>query len=78
MGKNISKKQSKRNPEFEYFIKADFSRYKGQYVALLGRKVIAFGNNAKEVWEKARKKYPAQMPTLAKLPREEVLILLWK
>lgn len=78
MRRKVSKKQPKTSPEFEYFIKANLSRYKGQYVALLGKKVIASGTNAKEVWEKAKKKSRGKLPTLAKLPQEEVLILLWK
>lgn len=75
MKKKIFGKQSEFSPEFEYFLKADLSRYKGQYVALLGKKVVASGVNAKQVWQKARKKFPAQLPTLAKLPKEEVFSL---
>lgn len=80
MKKKITKKQSKVSPEFEYFVNANLSRYKGLYVALLGKRVIASGNNAKNVWQAAKRKFPNKMPTLAKLPKEEVLILLtlWK
>ena len=69
-----------RSPEFEHFLKTPLKRYKGQYVAILGSKVVASGKDAKEVWEKARKKYPKKLPTLAKLPKEETLVLkvLWK
>jgi hypothetical protein len=32
----------------------DFSKYKGKYVALINRRVVASGNNARTVWAKAR------------------------
>ena len=33
------------------------------------------GNNAKEVWNAAKAAYPDKTPTLAKIPKEELLIL---
>lgn len=73
----IKKKRSKilKSREFEFFVKSPLKKYKGKYVAILGKKIIASGENAKEVWRKARKKYPGRLPTLAKLPKEETLIL---
>lgn len=50
---------------------------RGKHVALLGKKVVAFGDTAKEVLEKSRKKYPHRMPVLTYIPKEETLIL-WK
>lgn len=73
--KQNSKKQS--SAEFDFFVKADLKSYKGKYIALLGKKVVASGDNAKEVWEKTKAKYPTQIPTLAKLPKEEALVLFW-
>jgi len=64
--------------EFEFFIKSPLTKYKGNYVALLGKKVIASGRSAKTAWEKAKKLYPKKLPTIAKVPSEEVLVLLWK
>lgn len=65
------------NQEFEYFIKADLRKYKGQYVAIVENKVVASGDNAKKVWEEAQKK-TGKIPTLAKIPKEEALILMLK
>lgn len=69
-----------KSQEFEFFLKSPLKRYKGKYVAILGKKIIASGESAKEVWEKARKKYHGKLPTIAKLPKEETLILrvLWR
>lgn len=75
--KNRMKKKTKlqRSQEFEFFLKSPLRRYKGKYIAILGNKVVASGKDAKKVWEEARKKCPGRLPTLAKLPQEETLIL---
>ncbi|MBI4226517.1 succinyl-CoA synthetase subunit alpha [Candidatus Roizmanbacteria bacterium] len=72
------KKQKHISPEFDFFLHARLERYEGKYVAILGKKIVGSGLSAKEVWEKARKKYPESTPTIAKIPKQEVLILLWK
>jgi hypothetical protein len=61
--------------EFKFFLKSDLSRYQGKYIAIVDNKVVACDDNAKKVWEKAKKKYPNRLSTIAKLPREEALIL---
>lgn len=61
--------------EFEFFLRADLRKYKGKYIAIIGKKVVASGKNAKEVWAKAKKKFPNRIPTIAKLPEEEALVL---
>ncbi len=61
--------------EFEFFIKADLSKYEGKYVAIIDEKIVASGDNAKEVWLAAKKKYPDKTPTLAKVPKAEALVL---
>lgn len=60
--------------EFDFFVKADLRKYSGRYVAIVDDKVIASGDNAKKVFEEARKK-TGKIPTIAKIPREEALIL---
>ena len=64
--------------EFEFYLKADLRKYEGKYVAIVDDKVVASGDNAKEVLNEAKRKFPSKMPTLAKIPREEALILQWK
>ncbi len=63
-----------KTKEFEFYVKADLSKYQGQYVAIVGDKVVASGGNAKEVLEEAKKK-TGKIPTIAKIPKEEALIL---
>ena len=64
--------------EFDFFVKNPLSEYEGSYVAIIGKKVVSFGASAKEVWEQARKKYPKSLPTIAKIPKKEVMVLVWK
>ena len=65
--------------ELEFFLKADLSKYRGKYVAIIGDKIIAAGENAEEVWKESKRKYPDKTPKIAKIPSEEVLILfVWK
>lgn len=66
-------KSSNRADEFDFFVKTDLRSYRGKYIAILGRKIVASGENAKEVWQQARSRYPHKIPTLAKLPRQETL-----
>lgn len=61
--------------EFEFFVRADLSKYKGLYIAIIGRTVVASGDNAKIVWGKAQKKFPDKTPTIAKIPKDDTLIL---
>lgn len=65
------------SPEFDFFLHTPLTEYEGKYVAIVGKKVISSGLSAKEVWEKAQKKYPKSLPTIAKIPKQEVLVLLW-
>ncbi len=50
-------------------------KYKGKWVAILDKNIIASGRNAKEIWERVRKKYKDSDPLFAKIPEEDLLIL---
>ena len=54
----------------------ELEQFRGKHVAMIGRRVVASGDSAKEVFEKARKEYPEKMPVLAFIPRKEALVLL--
>ena len=53
----------------------EMEQFRGKHVAMIGRKVVASGDSAKEVFEKAKKEYPDKMPVLAFIPRKEALVL---
>ena len=50
-------------------------RYSGKHIAIVDEKVVASGSNPKEVWERAKKKYPDRKPVLAFVPKEDALVL---
>ncbi len=64
--------------EFEFYLKADLSKYEGKYVAIVDNKVVASGANAKDVLEEAKRKFPHKKPMLAKIPTEDTLVLKFK
>jgi hypothetical protein len=59
--------------EFETNI--NFTKYKGKYIALVGKKIVTSGKNAKVVLDGARAKYPKKEIVLRKIPEEETLVL---
>ena len=61
--------------EFQWLSKQDMRKYKGKWVAILDKNIIASGRNAKEIWERVRKKYKDSDPLFAKIPEEDLLIL---
>lgn len=60
---------------YEFFIKTDTSRYKGEWIAIAKNKVIAHGQDAQDVYKKAVKKTGSKDISLAKVPDEQMLIL---
>lgn len=61
--------------DFKWFVGAELSEYKGRYIAIVNKRVVAHGENAKEVWTDAKRKYPEKIPALAKIPKDDILIL---
>ena len=51
----------------------EFEEYKGKHVAVWKKKVIGFGDSAKEAYDKAKKE---SNPTLAFIPGEEEELIL--
>ena len=69
------RRKNASSKEFNFFIRADLSHFAGQYVAIVGEKVVASGSNAQTVWRQAKRRFPSSTPTLGKLPRAETLVL---
>ena len=53
----------------------ELKRFRGKHVALVGKRVVASGDDAIIVLKKARKEFPGKKPILAFIPKEETLIL---
>lgn len=65
----------KISDNYDFFVKTDTSKYKGEWIAIAGRKIIAHGKDAEKVYQLALKKAPAQNISLAKSPDEQMLVL---
>lgn len=50
------------------------TRYGGRCIAIIKNKVVAVGNNEKNVEEAARKKYPTIMPSVLRVPKPKELV----
>lgn len=63
--------------DFIWYVKSpkELEGYKGKHVAIWKRKIIGFGDSAKEAYDRAKKEYPGSNPTLTFIPEEEELIL---
>lgn len=47
----------------------------GVWFAIVGKKVVARGGNAKEVYRRARAAFPGKEIFIARLPRNQVMLL---
>lgn len=47
------------------------TKYAGKYVAVVNEALVAVGESAKEVEDKARQSAPDKMPSVLRVPREE-------
>lgn len=67
----------KKSPStnYEYFLHADTSSYKGEWIAIARKKIVAHGKDAEKVYKQAQKKHPSDNISLAKVPNEQMLIL---
>lgn len=69
------KKQKKELTNYDYFVKANTSQYKGEWIAIAGKKIVAHGPNAEDVYKQAKKKHLTDRISLAKAPDEQMLVL---
>lgn len=55
-------------------------RYRGKHIVVIAGKVFAAdtGRQAARIFNEVTKKYSGQIPTLAYIPKEESLILIWR
>ena len=66
------------NRDYDWFVKTDLSEYKGEYVIIQGEKVVLHGRDLTEMLAEFRKKYPKEVPKIARVPEEETLILRYR
>jgi len=67
----------KMSKNYEWYIHTDTSEFEGKWIAIVDQRVIAQGENAKDVLEEAERKFPDKVPSITKVPKRETLVLLW-
>jgi len=60
---------------YEWYVKADVSKYAGKWIAIVDEKVIVEGEDAKKVYNEAKERFPQKKPSLAKVPTKDTLVL---
>ena len=60
---------------YDFFLKVDTSRYKGEWIAIAENKIVAHGKDAQKVYQTAKKKSSGKNISLAKAPEEQMLVL---
>ncbi len=61
--------------EYDFYLKSDFSRYAGKWVAILNNKVVSSGKSFKEVAEKIDKTPDSRKALIARIPEKMVQLL---
>jgi len=62
--------------EFKFYSVMNATEYAGKWVAILGDKVIASGDDLKQVHQKAKEKSNGKEPLFVKIPKEEETLIL--
>ncbi len=60
--------------DYDWFVKADMTKYRGNYVIIKDRKVVLSGKNLPRLIARFHRRYPRETPIVTKIPRDEVLI----
>ena len=63
--------------EYDFIISMGdkLGEYVHEWIAVVGNELVARGMDAKEVYEKAKKRYPSATPFIMKVPADEVMLL---
>lgn len=60
---------------YEFYINADLREYAGKWIAIVDGKVVASGDRADEVYNRAKRKYPNKIIAINKVPTDDILVL---
>ena len=63
--------------EYEYVLPASdqLGDHLGQWIAVVGEEIVSAGDDAKEVYQKAKEKHSDKTPFIMKIPKETVMLL---
>lgn len=68
-------KKKTLSSNYDFFIRTDTSKYKGEWIGIVAGKVVSHGKDAQQVYKKAKKKAHGKEISLAKTPEEQMLVL---
>ena len=60
---------------FEVYIELDKTGLENQYIIIVNGNVVAKGEDIEQMLEKVKQDYPDEIPFVAKVPEERVLVL---
>lgn len=60
---------------YEFFLKEDFSRYAGEWIGILDKKVVAHGASFKEVAEIADREFSSKKMLITRIPAKMAQLL---
>jgi hypothetical protein len=61
---------------YQAYLKLDDSQYEaGEYLVMIDEEVVRHGRNLKQMVEEVEQEYPDQIPFIAKVPHEGVMVL---
>ncbi len=52
---------------YDWFIEHDFSRYSGEWLVIIDKRLVAHGNDVNKILKEAKKKHPNKMPFVTKI-----------
>jgi len=61
--------------EFEYVMSVSKTLEAGKWIAVVGNEIVSKGDNGKEVFEEAKRKYPDREPFVMKVPADSVMLM---
>ena len=59
---------------YEIYLKTDLEKFRGKWIAICDKGIVAAGNNAKAVYNEAKSKFPNKKIMLVKVPEDEAMI----
>lgn len=74
----IETEEEKINKDFVWTVKNSIElqeKYEGRWIAIINKKVVGVGKDAKEAYSNAKKNVPKREPLLNFIPKKELLVL---
>jgi hypothetical protein len=69
-------KSARHATNVQTFLRLDKRKLANQYVVIVGSKLVATGTDIEALLRRVRRRYPRQIPFVAKVPAPTTLILL--